>query len=91
MKKPIKKETTMDQLAAMVARGFETIERKMVTKDGLDTFKEETSENFRKVDENFTKVRRDILEIGDKYVSRDEFSKLVSRFNILEAKVKAKK
>jgi hypothetical protein len=63
----------------------------MVTKDGLDTFKEETSENFRKVDENFTKVRRDILEIGDKYVSRDEFSKLVSRFNILEAKVKSKK
>ena len=74
-----------EDLARMFARGFERIDHQFGALQGeFGQFKKETNENF-------TKVRRDILEIGDKYISRDEFSRLVNRFNILEAKIKAKK
>lgn len=79
-----KKEMSIEDLALMVAKGFSSIEERMVTKEELKEFKKETTENF-------VKVRRDILELSDRFVSRSEFDKFLSRFNALEAKVKSKK
>lgn len=85
MKKATKKEMTIDELAQMVARGFARQSAEFGGfKNEMKAFKEETAENFKK-------VRRDILELNDRFVSKYEFDKLVSRFNILEAKVKSKK
>lgn len=74
-----------DDLAAMVARGFERADSRFEKiEKNLETFKKETSENF-------IKVRHDILGLHDRFVSKNEFDKFVSRFNVLEAKVKGKK
>lgn len=92
MKKTIKKEMSIEDLATMVARGFDRLESKIdATKDDLYLFKRETELNFKKVDESFIKIRGSILDMGDKFVSKHEFDKFVSRFNLLEAKVKGKK
>lgn len=57
MKQNNKKETTLDKLAGMVARGFKSIEQKMATK-------EEMNQRFNQVDQRFNQVdqRLDDLE-----------------------------
>ena len=79
-----KKEMTIEDLALMVAKRFDTIEESMITKD-------ESSKSFAEVEKSLNKIRMDMLDIGDKFVSNYRFEELVSRFNILEAKVKGKK
>lgn len=81
------RDTNLENLAVMVAKGFERQDEKFAHIDERFT---QINEQFKNVDENFKKVRRDILEIGDRFVSRHEFEKFVSRFNALEAKVKGK-
>mgnify|MGYP006958839104 CR=1 FL=1 len=75
---------TIEDLALMVAKRFDTIEESMITKD-------ESSKSFAEVEKSLNKIRMDMLDIGDKFVSNYRFEELVSRFNILEAKVKGKK
>ena len=84
MKKAAKK-ITIEDLAVMVANGFERQDIKIEElKDDFKGFKKETAENF-------VRVRADILNLNDKFVSIHRFEELVSRFNTLEAKVKGKK
>ncbi len=77
----------IEDLAGMVARGFERVEEKI---EDCAT-KEEMSRGFVEVEKTLNKVRLDILEVGDRFVSKHQFEELVSRFNILEAKVKTRK
>lgn len=80
MKKAVPKKITLEDLASLVARGFEAQDKKF----------EHIDKKFEQVEENFRKVRADILGIGDRYVSKHEFDTLVIRFNTLEMKVKNK-
>lgn len=85
------KTTSLDTLAVMVSRGFEQQSKKIdgLTKESnglkadLNGFRAETIESFKK-------VRRDILELNDKFVTRHEFDRVLSRLSILESKVKGK-
>lgn len=92
-----RQDKNLENLAQMVARGFLSVEEKMVTKEEFNKFKKEVDSRFDDVDkkfkgveENFHSIRRDILQVGDRFISRQEFEGLVTRFNNLEAKVKAK-
>lgn len=66
--KKVAKKTTIDDLAIMVARGFDEAHK------NLTDFKSETEENFKKVDDNFKIVRNDILGLHDKFVSELRFN-----------------
>lgn len=78
MKKVSQKQTmTLEDLAAIVARGFASQDKKF----------ERIDQRFEQVEENFRKVRADILGIGDRYVSKHEFDSFVSRFTLIEDKV----
>jgi hypothetical protein len=77
MKKAAKK-ITIEDLAVMVANGFEKQDA------GLEEFKKD-------IKEDFVRVRADILNLNDKFVSNHRFEELVSRFNMLEVKMKGKK
>lgn len=90
---------TIDDLAGMVARGFESVHKE------IGEFKNEVDKRFDYVDKRFNKVekdinevkdnlattRMDVLGIGDRFVSKHEFSQHLVRFSLLEQKVKAKK
>ncbi|GEM_PF-5619401 len=94
-----KKSVTTDDLAIMVARGFDDVKKEFKTE--LNSFKGETEENFKKVrndltsfkvetEDNFKKVRNDILNVGDRFVPRHEFDSFLVRYHRLEQKVDGK-
>lgn len=88
----------MEDLAGMVGRGFEAVDKKFavvyqrfdVLENDLGAFKMQTTENFSQVEDNFKKVRNDILDIGDKFVHRHEFDNLLTRVGRIEQKVSGK-
>ena len=91
MKKQSKKETTIDDLALMVGKGFSEVHEKF---SKIDERFDKVDERFDKVDKRFTtiedslvKIRGDITSLGDRYVSRFEFDKLLMRFMKFEEKV----
>ncbi|MFZ2832198.1 MAG: hypothetical protein WAZ40_03535 [Minisyncoccia bacterium] len=95
MKKVAKKNVTIedlsntiDNLAIMVARGFEGIDKRF---DKVEDRLGEVEERLERVEENLNTTRMDVLGIGDKFVSKQEFSQHLIRFSLLEQKVKAKK
>ncbi|OHA82993.1 MAG: hypothetical protein A2937_02190 [Candidatus Yonathbacteria bacterium RIFCSPLOWO2_01_FULL_47_33b] len=99
MKKAVHKNVTIDDLAAMVAKGFNSVEERFV---GLEKSidkrfnkveKEigEVKEKLEKVEENLNTTRMDVLGIGDKFVSKHEFSQHLVRFSLLEQKVKTRR
>ncbi len=71
---------SIDDLAIMVAKGFDRLETKI------------TIVERRVCDvEDLVKVtRHDILDVGDKFISRMEFDSLLVRFNKIEHKVMSK-
>ena len=86
-----RQDNNLESLAIMTAKGFTNLESRisdveshMVTKIEFNKFKDDTTDSFQK-------IHRDIMSIGDRFVSRHEFDKFVSRFNALEAKVKGRK
>src|SRR3989344_1942572 len=99
MKKAVHKNVTIDDLAAMVAKGLNSVEERFV---GLEKSidkrfnkveKEigEVKEKLEKVEENLNTTRMDVLGIGDKFVSKHEFSQHLVRFSLLEQKVKTRR
>ena len=76
MKKIVKK-ITIDDLAIMVAKGFEDV-------------KSELKSEINEVKENIRITRNDVLNIGDKFVSHHTFDQLANRVNTLEKKAKIK-
>jgi len=96
MKKETSKKMTIDDLAIMVAKGFDGVYKE------IGEVKHEMRERFDDVDKRFDKVendiaevkenlastRMDVLGIGDKFVSNHTFDKHLIRFSDLERKVK---
>ena len=89
MKKVLRrsKKVTIDGLAIMVAKGFDGVNKRL---DGHDKRFEGIDKRFDKVEEEIKLARRDILDVGDRFVARYEFDGLLIRFNRLEQKVKEK-
>lgn len=86
-----KKETTLndlagtiDNLAIMVAKGFDRVDAKIDKEVG------EVKDRLGKVEENLAATRQDVLNLGDRFVPRHEFHNLLVRFDRLEQKVKGK-
>lgn len=82
-----KKETTIDNLAVMVAKGFNEVNIKI---GGLDGRMGNLENKMGNLEDNLSATRRDVLEIGDRFVPRYEFHDLLIRFDKLEQKVKGK-
>ncbi len=86
-----KKEVSVNDLAIMVAKGFESVNQRF---DQIDTRFAKIDLRFEKIenkmdvlDENLKATRREILDIGDRFVPRFEFDNLLIRFNKLEQKL----
>lgn len=82
MKKVKQKEMTLDELAIMVANGFSDMEfrsnaRFIVLEDKMD-----------RLDQNLKSTRQDVLNMGDRFVTRHVFDELSSRVHLLEKKFK---
>jgi archaellum component FlaC len=86
---------TIDNLAIMVAKGFDRVDERFnkVENDIVGVKKDiaEVKESLEIVEENLNTTRMDVLGIGDKFVSKHEFSQHLVRFGLLEQKVKSKK
>ena len=72
------KKITINDLAIMVAEGFERVDKKF---EGVD-------KRFDKIDENVKDIRKDILNLGDRFVSYHAFDTLANRVKVLEEKKK---
>ena len=92
MKKITKnKKITIDDLAIMVAKGFDDVKSEI--KSEINEVKKEINEvkkDVNDVKENLRITRNDVLNIGDKFVSYHTFDQLASRVNTLEKKAKIK-
>lgn len=71
---------TVDNLAVMVARGFERVDGRF----GI------LEEKVDQLGENVQAARRDILNIGDRFVPRYEFDNLLVRLSRLEERMRNK-
>lgn len=99
MKKVVPKKVTIDDLAGtidnlaiMVAGGFERVYKEMDNRfDKVEKDIAEVKKDVAEVKENLATTRRDVLEIGDRFVPRYKFHDLLIRFDKLEQQVKAKK
>lgn len=81
------KEVTIDNLAIMVAKGFDRMEDRFVN---VEKEISDVKKDIADIKEDVKGVRRDILEVGDRFVPRYEFDGLLVRFNRLEQRVKTK-
>ena len=80
----VKKQITLNDLAAMVNRGFNDVSSKMATNDKkLNYIGAEVSHTRARVDV----IERDIAEIRKHFVYRDEFEAALARILLLEKKI----
>jgi len=79
MQKKTKKVTT-DDLAIMVAKGFENT----ATKTDMG----EVKKDIKELKENVKDIKKDILNLGDRFVSFHTFDSLANRVKVLEEKKK---
>ncbi len=79
------KKVTIDDLAIMMAKSFERVDKRF---DEVDKRFNEVDKRFEKVDENIRNIRGDILNLGDRFVSYHTFDSLANRVKILEEKKK---
>ena len=83
-----KRTATLDSLAISVARGFGRVEERFDKTDGrFDKIEKDVGE----VKENLKATRRDILDVGDRFVPRFEFDGLLFRVSKLEQKIANKR
>jgi len=87
MDKKNNKGTTLDDLANMVARGFDDIEKRMVTKDEFNSLRGEFHSLSKKVD----KLDYQVDEVYDilKRFEENDILNLQKRVQILEKAVRA--
>lgn len=81
-------KTTIDDLAIMVGKGFEGLRTEFKT--DLADFRAETKANFEKVEENFVRIRGQIANTRDHFVTNHKFDGLSLRVVRLEEKVHKK-
>lgn len=79
---------TIDDLAVMVAKGFDGVYKKF---EEVDNKFDEVKNRLEKVEENLASTRRDVLAIGDKFTLKYELHDLANRVVLLEQKQKVKK
>lgn len=84
--KKIDKE--VNDLATIVAKGFERVDKRF---DAVEKKLGGVEKEISEVKENLNTTRMDVLGIGDRFVSKHEFSQHLIRFDLLERKVKTKK
>lgn len=97
---------TIDDLAVMVAKGFDGVREEMnehfnkvenrlgKVEDRLEKVEDrlgKVEDRLEKVEDNLSTTRMDVLGIGDKFVSKHEFNQHLIRFDLLEQKVKTKR
>ena len=89
-----KKETSINDLAVMVAKGFDGVHKEMGEVKSKIKNVEGRLGNIESrlgsVEENLKATRQDVLNVGDRFVPRYEFDDLRIRFNRLEQRVKGK-
>ena len=79
MKKIIKnKKVTTDDLAIMVAKGFDKVNKDV----------SELKKDVTELKEGNKKIRKDILNLGDRFPSQFSFDELSKRVYKLEEKIK---
>lgn len=76
---------TIDDLAVMVARGFDEVNKTISSEIS------EVKKDITDVKENLASTRRDVLSMGDKFTMKFEFHDLASRVSVLEQKRKTKR
>jgi len=76
------KKITIDGLAIMVAEGFDRVDKKF---EGIH---KKIDKDIGEVKENIKDVRKDIFNLGDRFVSYHTFDSLAKRTKILEEKKK---
>jgi hypothetical protein len=106
MKKATTKKVTIDdlakmiiegrdetnELARMVAKGFEGVDMKFAeVNKKIDKEIGEVKKDIAEVKENLAGTRRDVLSMGDKFTMKFELHDLSSRVVLLEQKQKAKR
>lgn len=79
------KKITTDDLAIMVAKGFDGIDKNI---KGLKKDMEEVKKEIGELKESNKDIRKDILNLGDRFVSYHMFDQLASRVGVLEKKQK---
>jgi hypothetical protein len=83
-----KKKTTIEDLAGMVKRGFDGVDKRFeqVDKrfDGVDADIKFLKGEVAHLNANMTTVQRDVAEIRKQFVRRDEFDDLFGRVAYLE-------
>lgn len=95
MKKTATKKMTIDDLAVMVAKGFDGVyEEIREVKNDVKVIKEDmvnVKKDIAEVKENLASTRRDVLSMGDRFTMKFEFHELSSRVSALEQKQKVKR
>ncbi|MHB1117912.1 MAG: hypothetical protein ACYCZ7_00055 [Minisyncoccota bacterium] len=77
-----------NELARMVAKGFESIDKRF---ESIDKRFEGIDKRLENVEENLSATRRDVLAMGDRFTLKYEFHDLSTRVSLLEQKVKTKR
>ncbi len=77
-----------NELARMVAKGFESVDKRF---DKVEKDIVEIKKDVVELKENLAATRMDVLSVGDKFVSKHDFDHHLSRFSLLEQKVKTRK
>lgn len=82
------KETTNDELARMIAKGFEAVTTQIsdvdrATDERLLSLESEVKNGFRHVDARLATIEYDISDIRKHFVYRDEFEDLMGRVKYL--------
>lgn len=95
MRKATSKKMTIDDLAVMVAKGFDGVNTRFngVEKrlDEVDKRLNEVEKGIDEVKENLASTRRDVFALGDRFTLKYEFHDLANRVSVLEQKQKVKR
>lgn len=102
MTKRSKKEITVDDLALMVAKGFDSQDKRFDSQDkrfdaqdkAISSLRVETSEGFDRIDKRLIhidarldRIEKDIQEIDSLLVTHEEFDDLMARMKYVEMKL----
>ncbi|MFQ5801425.1 MAG: hypothetical protein ACE5JQ_00845 [Candidatus Methylomirabilales bacterium] len=75
------KETTIDDLAVMVKKGFDGVDKK------LDEFKSDVDERLDHIDARLGRLETDVNELRGEIVYRQEFEDALGRIKYIEGKL----
>lgn len=88
MKRATFKKMTIDDLAVMVAKGFDGVNTRF---SEVDKRLNNVEKGIDEVKENLASTRRDVLAMGDRFTLKYEFHDLANRVGVLEQKQKVKR